>query len=54
MRDALDYIRVSSEEQADGRLGLQTQRQCTAACCAMKGLRLAEVFEDPRASAGKP
>ena len=53
MNDALGYIRVSSEEQADSGLGLEAQRQRIAAYCAMKGLRLAEVFADPGISGGK-
>jgi DNA invertase Pin-like site-specific DNA recombinase len=31
MEDALGYIRVSSEEQADSGLGLEAQRQRIAA-----------------------
>src|SRR5262245_24081996 len=54
MNDALGYVRVSSEEQADSGLGLEAQRQRIAAYCAMKGLRLAEVFADPGISGGKP
>ena len=54
MRDALGYIRVSSEEQADSGLGLAAQRQRIAAYCELKDLRLAEVFEDAGISAGKP
>src|SRR5215468_11114231 len=54
MEDAFGYIRVSSEEQADSGLGLEAQRQRIAAYCAMKGLRLAEVFADPGISGGKP
>src|SRR5262245_13699004 len=54
MTDAISYIRVSSEDQADSGLGLAAQRQRIAAHCAMKGLNLAEVFEDPGISAGKP
>jgi len=54
MQDALGYVRVSSEEQADSGLGLEAQRQRIAAYCAMKGLRLAEVFADPGISGGKP
>jgi DNA invertase Pin-like site-specific DNA recombinase len=52
--DALAYIRVSSEEQADSGLGLEAQRQRIAAYCTMKGLKLAEEFEDAGISAGKP
>jgi DNA invertase Pin-like site-specific DNA recombinase len=51
---AISYIRVSSEEQADSGLGLEAQRQRIAAYCTMKGLHLAEVYEDPGVSGGKP
>src|SRR6516162_7989151 len=54
MKDAISYIRVSSEEQADSGLGLEAQRQRIAAYCTMKGLHLVEVFEDPGISGGKP
>ena len=54
MNDAISYIRVSSEEQADSGLGLEAQRQRIAAYCTMKGLHLAEEFEDAGISAGKP
>jgi hypothetical protein len=47
-------VRVSSEEQADSGLGLQAQRQRIAAFCEMKGLRLADVYEDAGVSGGKP
>jgi hypothetical protein len=54
MKDAISYIRVSSDEQADSGLGLEAQRQRIAAYCALKGLHLAEAFEDPGVSGGKP
>jgi DNA invertase Pin-like site-specific DNA recombinase len=54
MADALGYIRVSSDDQADSGLGLEDQRQRIAAYCHLKGLRLAEIFEDPGVSGGKP
>jgi DNA invertase Pin-like site-specific DNA recombinase len=54
MADALAYIRVSSDDQADSGLGLEAQRQRIADYCQMQGLRLAEVFEDPGISGGKP
>ena len=54
MSDAIGYVRVSSEEQADSGLGLEAQRQRIAAYCAMKGLHLVEVFEDLGISGGKP
>lgn len=52
--NAVGYVRVSSEEQADSGLGLEAQRQRIAAFCTMKGLTLTEVFEDPGVSGGKP
>src|SRR5262249_2849821 len=54
MKEAIGYVRVSSEEQADSGLGLEAQRQRIIAFCALKGLRLAEVFEDAGVSGGKP
>jgi DNA invertase Pin-like site-specific DNA recombinase len=54
MREAIAYVRVSSEEQADSGLGLEAQRQRVAAYCQMKDLHLSEVFEDPGISGGKP
>src|SRR5262249_51931606 len=51
-KDAISYIRVSSEEQADSGLGLEAQRQRIAAYCRMKGLHLAETFEDPGTAPG--
>jgi site-specific DNA recombinase len=54
MKNALGYIRVSSEEQADRGLGLEAQRQRIRAYCEMKGLHLATIFEDPAVSGGKP
>lgn len=54
MKVANGYVRVSSEEQADSGLGLEAQRQRIVAFCAMKGLRLAQVYEDAGVSGGKP
>jgi len=54
MKDAISYIRVSSEQQADSGLGLKAQRQRIAAYCTMKGLNLAEELEDQGIGAGKP
>ncbi len=51
---AIGYVRVSSEEQADSGLGLEAQRQRIGDYCKLKGLELAEVFEDAGASGGKP
>jgi DNA invertase Pin-like site-specific DNA recombinase len=38
MKKALGYVRVSSEEQADHGLGLESQRQRIKAYCELKGL----------------
>src|SRR5262245_55381288 len=54
MKTALGYIRVSSEEQAASGLGLEAQRQRITDYCRVKGLDLAQVFEDPGVSGGKP
>jgi DNA invertase Pin-like site-specific DNA recombinase len=54
MADALGFIRVSSDDQADSGLGLEDQRQRIAAYCHLKGLHLEEVFADPGISGGKP
>jgi len=51
--NAVGYIRVSSEEQADSGLGLEAQRQRIEAFCTMKELVLTEVFEDAGVSGGK-
>jgi DNA invertase Pin-like site-specific DNA recombinase len=42
MQDALGYIRVSSEEQADSGLGLEAQRQRIAASAASTAARASE------------
>ena len=54
MRNALGYVRVSTDEQAERGLGLEAQRQRIQAYCEMKGLRLTTIFEDPGLSGGKP
>lgn len=54
MKTAIGYVRVSSEEQADSGLGLEAQRERIRAFCTLKGLELAEVFEDAGVSGGKP
>jgi DNA invertase Pin-like site-specific DNA recombinase len=53
MRTAIGYIRVSSEEQADSGLGLESQRQRIRDYCQMKGLSLVTIFEDAGVSGGK-
>jgi site-specific DNA recombinase len=54
MRNALGYVRVSTDEQAERGLGLESQRLRIRAYCEMKGLNLATIFEDPGLSGGKP
>jgi site-specific DNA recombinase len=54
MNEAIGYVRVSSDEQADSGLGLQAQRQRILTFCALKTLRLADVYEDAGVSGGKP
>jgi site-specific DNA recombinase len=54
MKEAIGYVRVSSEEQADSGLGLEAQRQRIVAFCELKGVRLVEVYEDAGVSGGKP
>jgi site-specific DNA recombinase len=54
MKDAIGYVRVSTEEQADSGLGLEAQRQRIATFCTLKNLRLIDVFEDAGVSGGKP
>jgi hypothetical protein len=46
MRDAIGYIRVSSEEQADSGPGLEAPRQRIRAYCEMKGLSLGTIAGD--------
>jgi DNA invertase Pin-like site-specific DNA recombinase len=54
MQDAISYICVSSDEQAESGLGLEAQRQLIAGYRDMKGLRLVEIFKVPGISGGKP
>ncbi len=54
MKDALGYLRVSSDEQADSGLGIEAERQRIADYCQLKGLHLAQVYEDLAISGGKP
>jgi DNA invertase Pin-like site-specific DNA recombinase len=54
MRTAYGYVRVSTDEQADSGLGVEAQRQRIRAYCELKGLHLAETFEDLGVSGGKP
>ena len=54
MKEAIGYVRVSSDEQAESGLGLEAQRQRIVAFCQVKELRLAEIYEDAGVSGGKP
>lgn len=52
------YVRVSTEEQADSRLGLEAQRAAIALECERRGWEIVQTFEDAGASgksmAGRP
>jgi DNA invertase Pin-like site-specific DNA recombinase len=54
MRKVADYVRVSSEEQSREGISLDAQRARIVAYCAMRGLDLVELVEDPGVSAAKP
>jgi hypothetical protein len=45
MKEAIGYVRVSSEEQAGSGLGLQAWRQLIVSSREMRGLRLSKVCE---------
>ncbi len=47
----IGYVRVSSEEQADSRAGLEAQRAAIAAECERRGWKVVEVLEDAGYSA---
>jgi len=49
--EAVAYIRVSTQEQADSGLGLEAQKARIAAYCAAQGWHLTEVFTDAGVSA---
>ena len=46
MTDAIGYVRVSTEEQADSQLGLEAQRSTIVAEAGRRGWRLLEIVED--------
>jgi DNA invertase Pin-like site-specific DNA recombinase len=50
MTDAIGYVRVSTEEQADSRLGLEAQRAAIVAEAERRGWRLVEIVEDAAVS----
>ena len=54
MRKVAGYVRVSSEEQSREGISLDAQRARIVAYCAMRGLDLVELVEDPGVSAAKP
>jgi DNA invertase Pin-like site-specific DNA recombinase len=45
------YVRVSTDEQADSRAGLEAQRRAIAAECARRGWQIVQVIEDAGYSA---
>lgn len=51
---AYGYVRVSTEEQAESGLGLESQRQRIQAYAQMRGLELVDVIADEGVSGGKP
>jgi len=53
MRKVAGYVRVSREEQSREGISLDAQRARIAAYCAMRGLELAQIVEDPGVSAAK-
>jgi DNA invertase Pin-like site-specific DNA recombinase len=53
MRKVAGYVRVSSEEQCREGISLEAQRARIAAYCAMRGLELGQIVEDPGVSAAK-
>ncbi len=52
--NAIGYARCSTQEQADGGLGLDAQQQRIRAYCSLKDLRLIEIITDAGVSGGKP
>jgi site-specific DNA recombinase len=54
MRKVAGYVRVSTEEQSREGISLDTQRARIRAYCAMRGLELVELVEDPGVSASRP
>jgi DNA invertase Pin-like site-specific DNA recombinase len=53
MRKVAGYVRVSTEEQSREGISLDAQRTRIVAYCAMRGLELVELVEDPGVSASK-
>lgn len=54
MRQAIAYIRVSTEEQANEGISLEAQRAQLTAYCTLRGMELVEIFCDAGVSAGTP
>ncbi len=48
--DAIGYVRVSTDEQADSRLGLEAQRAAIIGEAERRGWRLVEIVEDAAVS----
>src|SRR5215469_12854314 len=48
---AVIYVRVSTDEQADGPLNLSNQEQKCRSYCSQKGYSVLHVFTDPGQSA---
>jgi len=54
MKKAVAYIRVSTQEQAQGGVSLAAQEERIKAYCLMAGLELVAIIRDEGISAGKP
>lgn len=54
MDAAIGYVRVSTEEQASGGLGLADQRARIEAYCTLRGLGLVQIVDDAAVSGGRP
>lgn len=54
MRQAIGYVRVSTDQQADEGVSLDAQRARIAAYATAAGLQLVEIIEDPAVSGGAP
>ena len=49
-KNAIAYVRVSTDEQAASGLGLEDQRRKVIAYCVAKGFNLLNIYEDPGCS----
>jgi len=54
MKTAIGYIRVSTEEQANSGISVESQREKLTAYCQMKNMNLVCIVTDAGVSGGKP